>query len=82
LTQIFNDLWVTTKNDAVYGDNGAVVITAKPNATSRHLGTELDLIAEYQENRHVSYGFGFAHLFTGQFLKEATPGKDYNYPFA
>jgi len=42
------------------------------------LGIELDLIAEYKQNHHVTYGFGLAHLFTGQFLKEATRGKDYN----
>jgi hypothetical protein len=82
LTQIFNDMWLATKNDAVYGSSGAISIAAHPNATSRHLGMELDFIAEYKENRHISYGFGFAHLFTGRFLNEATPGKDYNYPFA
>jgi hypothetical protein len=82
LTQIFNDLWLATKNDAVYGTSGAIAIAAHPNATSRHLGIELDFIADYEQNRHVSYGFGFAHLFTGQFLNEATHGKDYNYPFA
>ena len=82
LTEILNDLWLATKNDAVFGSSGAIAVAARLNATSRHLGTELDLIGEYKENRHVTYGLGFAHLFTGQFLNEATPGKDYNYPFA
>jgi hypothetical protein len=82
LTEIFNDVWLATKNDALYGDSGAIAIAAHPNATSRHVGTELDLIADYKQNRHVTYGFGFAHLFTGQFLNEASNGKDYNYPFA
>jgi len=26
-------------------------------------------------------GFGYARLFTGQFLRTACTGKDYNYPF-
>jgi hypothetical protein len=82
LTQVFNDLWLATKNDAVYSSSGAIAVTAHPGATSRHLGTELDVIAEYKQDRHVTYGFGFAHIFTGGFLNEATPGKDYNYPFA
>jgi hypothetical protein len=81
-TEIFNDLWLATKNDAVYGSSGAIAIPAHPSAASRHLGTELDLIAEYKQHRHVTYGFGFAHLFTGQFLNEAAAGKDFNYPFA
>jgi hypothetical protein len=77
-----NDVWLATKNDAVYGDSGAIVVAADPHATSRHVGTELDLIAEYKQNTHVTYGFGYARLFTGQFLNEATHGKNYNYPFA
>jgi Alginate export len=82
LTEIFNDLWLATTNDAVYASSGAIAIAAHPGATSNHLGVELDLIAEYKQNTHVDYGFGFAHLFTGQYLNEATGGKDYNYPFA
>jgi hypothetical protein len=82
LTEMVDDFWLATRNDAVYASSGAISIAAHPGATSGHLGTELDLIAEYKQNRHVDYGFGFCHLFTGQYLNEATHGKDYNYPFA
>jgi hypothetical protein len=75
-------LWLATKNDAVYSSSGALSVPAHPNATSTHLGTELDLIGTFNQNAHISYGFGFAYLFTGAFLKQATPGKDYKYPFA
>jgi hypothetical protein len=82
LTEMFDDFWLATRNDAVYASSGAVAIAANPGATSSHLGEELDLIAEYEQNKHVTYGFGLAHLFTGKYLNEATHGKDYNYPFA
>ena len=82
LTEVFDDLWLATKNDAVYGSSGAIAVPAHPGATSNHIGTELDLIGEYRPNHHVTYGFGLAHLFTGRFLNEASRGKDYNYPFA
>jgi hypothetical protein len=82
LTEIFNDLWLATKNDAVYASSGAIAIPAHPGATSNHLGIELDLIAEYKQNGHVTYGIGLAHLFTGRYLNEAARGKDFNYPFA
>ena len=82
LTEAFADFWLAARNDAVYASSGAIALAAHPGATSGHLGTELDLIAEYKENRHVSYGSGFCHLFTGEYLNEATHGKDYNYPFA
>ena len=82
LTEMFEDFWLATRNDAVYASSGAVAIAANPRATSSHLGEELDLIAEYKQNKHVNYGFGLAHLFTGRYLNEASHGKDYNYPFA
>src|ERR1700761_6568609 len=82
LTEMFDDLWLATKNDAVYGSSGAIAVAADPKATSKHLGEELDLIADYKLNQHVTYGLGFAHIFTGPFLREATPGKGYNYPYA
>ncbi len=82
LTEVFNDLWLATKNDAVYGSAGSIAVSADPAATSKHLGAELDLIAEYRRNSHVTYGFGLAHLFVGTFLSEATRGKAFNYPFA
>jgi hypothetical protein len=81
-TEMINNLWLASKNDAVYGSTGAASLAADPLAASKHLGTELDLIGTFKQDAHVTYGFGFAHLFTGAFLKHATPGKDYNYPFA
>jgi hypothetical protein len=82
LTEMFDDFWLATRNDAVYASSGAVAIAANPGATSSHLGEELDLIAEHEQNKHVNYGFGLAHLCTGRYLSEASHGKDYNYPFA
>lgn len=81
LTEIFDDIWLASKYDAIYGTNGAVAVAAHPTATSTHVGTELDLISQYKPNRHITYGLGYARLFTGTFLAEATKGKDYNYPF-
>jgi hypothetical protein len=81
-TEVVNNVWLASKNDAVYSSSGAGSVPADPRATSKHLGTELDLIGTLKQNAHVTYGFGFAHLFTGAFLKQASPGRSYNYPFA
>jgi hypothetical protein len=82
LTELANNLWLATKNDAVYSSSGAISVAPHPNATSTHLGTELDLMGTFNQNAHISYGLGFAYLFPGTFLRQATPGKDYKYPFA
>ena len=81
LTEMFDDIWLASKADAIYGTNGAVAVAADPRATSTHVGTELDLISQYKPNRHITYGLGYARIFTGTFLNEATKGRDYNYPF-
>jgi predicted porin len=49
---------------------------------SPHIGNELDLVAEYQWGQGLNFGFGYAHLFAGNFLNTATPGHDYSYPYA
>ena len=82
ISEVVDNVWLATKNDAVYAASGAASVPADPRATSSHLGTELELIGSFKQNEHITYGLGYARLFTGTFLKEATPGKDYNYPFA
>ncbi len=39
-------------------------------------------IAEYQLNKGLNFGFGYARMFAGQFLNTTTPGHDYSYPYA
>ncbi len=79
--EAFEGFWLATSNDNFYNSSGAIEVAAHPGA-SRHIGNELDLIAEYQMNKGLTFGFGYAHLFAGQFLKTTTPGHDYTYPFA
>jgi hypothetical protein len=82
LNQVVDNVWLATKYDAMYSSSGAVSVAAHPNVTSTHVGVELELIAECKQNKHITYGFGWAHLFPGAFLNQATPGRDYSYPFA
>jgi Alginate export len=81
LKQAFEGYWLATAHDNFYASSGAVAVPAHPGA-SRHIGNELDLVAEYQLNKGVNFGFGYARLFAGQFLRATTPGRDYSYPYA
>jgi hypothetical protein len=45
---------------------------------THNIGNELDLVAEYQLNKGLNLGFGYARMFAGQFLKTTTPGHDYS----
>jgi hypothetical protein len=81
IRQSFEGFWLATSNDNFYASSGAIAVPARPGA-SRHIGNELDLIAEYKMNKGLSFGFGYARLFAGQFLQTTTRGHDYQYPFA
>jgi Alginate export len=79
--QAFESYWLATSNDNFYASSGAISVPAHPGA-SRHIGNELDLVAEYSLNKGLNFGFGYARLFAGQFLRTTTPGHDYSYPYA
>ena len=81
IRQSFEGFWLATSNDNFYASSGAIAVPAHPGA-SRHVGNELDLIAEYIMNKGLNFGFGYAHLFAGQFLRTTTRGHDYQYPYA
>jgi Alginate export len=81
LKQAFEGFWLATSHDNFYASSGAIAVLAHPGA-SRHIGNELDLVAEYQMDKGLSFGFGYARLFAGQFLKTTTPGNDFGYPYA
>lgn len=79
--QQFEGYWLATSHDNFYGSSGTVAVPARPGANP-HIGNELDLVAEYQWSKGLSFGFGYARMFAGQFLKTTTPGHDYSYPYA
>jgi Alginate export len=81
LKQQFEPFWLATSNDNFYASGGAIAVAAHPGA-SRHIGNELDLVAEYELNKGLNFGFGYARMFAGQFLETTTSGHDYSYPYA
>jgi len=79
--EAFEGFWLATSNDNFYASSGAISVPAHPGA-SRHIGNEVDLVCEYEFNKGLNFGLGYARLFAGQFLKTTTPGHDYSYPYA
>jgi hypothetical protein len=80
IKQTYQNFWLATINDGLYSNSGALAFRPT-NGAGSHVGQELDVIAECGAHRVVTWGFGWAHFFTGEFLNKVSPGKDYNYPF-
>ena len=79
--QALEGYWLATTHDNFYASSGAIAVAAHPGA-SPHIGNEFDAVAEYLPNKGINMGFGYAHLFAGQFLKTAGLHQDYGYPYA
>ena len=77
----YHSYWLANNRDALYSAAGAVLGRISDGAQSRHVGQELDVQATYTPSARVQVTGGYAHLFTGAFLKAATPGKAYNFPY-
>ena len=82
LRQAYEDFWLATTHDALYANSGVISAPADPTAPSRHIGQEIDFVAQYQVHKSITAGFGYARLFSGRFLKTVSPGKDFGYPYA
>lgn len=66
----YHAFWLATVQDALYLDNGSASVR-NPNATSRRVGDELDVTANYQPSEHFSLVLGYGHLFPGKFLRQS-----------
>ena len=76
----FNEFYLATTQDGLYNDGGTRTELDRA-ATSRHVGSELDIQGTYGFSRRLSLAAGLGHLFAGDYLKEASKGGSYNYPY-
>jgi hypothetical protein len=78
---IFHDWYLADPHDALYSAASAVIARNPAGVLATHVGEELDAQASFVMNRAMTIAFGFGHLFPGEFLQKATPGKSYNFPY-
>jgi hypothetical protein len=76
----FNEFYLATTQDGFYNAGGTRTVLNR-SATSRHIGSEIDVLGVFQFTKALSVGAGIAHLFAGDYLKQSTKGGGYNYPF-
>ncbi len=80
-TSSYHNWWLASATDALYNAAGAAVVRVTSGVDGTHVGQELDAQGAYAFNKQVQFGMGFGHIFPGEFLKKATPGKSYNFPY-
>jgi hypothetical protein len=77
----YHSWWLNEKRDGLYNAVGALVARVAAGAASSHVGHEIDVQASRAITPQLQLAAGYAHIFTGRFLKEATPGASYSYPY-
>lgn len=77
----YHSFWLASATDALYSAGGAVLARIPTGAPDRHVGQELDIQATYTPSPRIQLHGGYAHIFTGPFLKAATPGRSYSAPY-
>ena len=70
----YHSFWLASRRDALYNVGGAPVARIAAGAPSRHVGQELDFYSTMKLTSYLTLEAGYAHLFAGGFLKQATPG--------
>ncbi len=78
----YHSWWLASRKDGLFNAAGAVIAKDATGNAGRFVGQEADVQATYALRPELSLTGGFANVFTGTFLKNATPGKAYRFSYA
>jgi hypothetical protein len=73
----WRSLWLAHRGDALYAGSG-VIVAAHPDASSSHVGEEVDLYVMRTLTPRLTAQVGYGHLFPGAYLKQASQGSTRN----
>lgn len=81
VTANYHSWWLAENRDGLYAASGAQIARVASGAASRHVGQEIDLQIARPLTPQIQMAAGYAHIFTGHFLKQATTGASYSHPY-
>ena len=78
----YHSWWLASAADGLYSASGALLVLAcSGGAANTHVGQEIDLQVTRAITPQLQLAGGYAYIISGAFLKEATPGASYSYPY-
>jgi hypothetical protein len=81
VTLNYHSWWLAEARDAVYNVGNAPLARVPAGAADRHVGQEVDVQISRAVTPQIQVAGGYAHILTGAFLKQATPGASYSHPY-
>src|SRR5882757_3010543 len=70
--------WRESTSDGLY-DVGNAVIVSGSKSDARYSATQVSAQAQWRMTRNLTWFTEYGHFFSGDFLKQSTPGKNINY---
>ena len=71
----------TSRSETSSVTGSAPLARISSGAAHRHVGQEIDVQVSRAITPQLQLAAGYAHIFTGAFLKDATPGASYSHPY-
>ncbi len=71
----YHFFWRADADDALYGVTGAVQ-RADNGTDATEVGQEIDLLIDWQVDRHLAFYFGYSHFFAGEFIDDTGANDD------
>ncbi len=73
--------WRESDDDAVYGVAGNIQ-RADNGSSETFVGSEIDLLLNWQVDRHLATYFGYSHFFAGDFIDDTGADEDIDFVYA
>jgi hypothetical protein len=64
--------------DGLYSGGGAVEVTGQ-KSNARFIGSQAAVQIKWKIDRNVTFSAEYLHFFSGQFIRQSTPGRDIDY---
>jgi hypothetical protein len=81
VTANYHSWWLAEARDGLYAASSALVARMPASAIDRHVGQEIDVQVAKALTPQIQLAGGYAHIFPGAFLMQATPGASYSHPY-
>jgi hypothetical protein len=77
-----HEFWRESSEDSLYNAAGGVQRAAAPGVGSKYVGSEIDLLLNWQVDRHLCAYTGYSHFFAGTFLQDTGAHNDIDFFYA
>ena len=77
----YNAFWLANTNDAWYRANGTTRVRPITPGAPNYVGSEIDLIGNYQPFKFLSFQAGFSHFISGAYVRATGPDNNANFGY-